>query len=244
MIYMRLLAGLLILGTSPAFCATMPIPTVPVLDPIGTGCINGGGPDDPFPASKGVRAPAFCIFNPCDRSLTRVELGRDIIGREVENWEWDAYYSRYAEICRADAVNRNGPSKPVTAEEFWAPLISGPPTLYLASAAGPVGSTGPISNPNAGSGSGFVPGAGGGVIFPGGGNGSEGGGTSPGGGGGSTTPGGGNSSGGNGGGHTPGGEGGSGGPDTPLPVIPLPATWALLMSAILAAMAIGKVRRP
>ena len=229
------LAVLLIIGASPVFSATMPLPTVPVLDPIGTGCIDGGGYDDPFPSSKGDRAPAFCVFNPCDRALTRVELSRDIIGREVETWEWDAYYSRYAEICRADAVNRDTPSGPVTAEAFWAPLLAPPVSAYLGAGARPGLST-PFSNPNAGSGGGSLPGGGG--FIPIGGSGGGSGGASPDSGGG-TTPGGGGSSGGGG----TGGDGGSGGPGTPPPVIPLPATWALLLSALAAAATSGKARR-
>ena len=244
MLMRRLASSLIvgIIGASPAFSAPMPVPTVPMLDPIGTGCIDGGGYDDPFPSSKGVRAPAFCVFNPCDRALTRVELGRDFIGRDVEDWEWDAYYSRYAELCRADAVNRDAPSGPVTAEAFWAPLLAPPLISYLGGSAGPGSSTGLIPNPGSGGGGGFLPGGGGGVLPGGGGggpfpdNGGGNGGNTPGGGGG--TPGGGSS----GGGGT-GGDGGSGGPETPLPVIPLPTTWALLMSALVAAAAIGRAKR-
>ena len=245
---MRPLCSLLIIGASPAFCATMPVPTAPVLDPIGTGCIDGGGPDDPFPSSKGVRAPAFCVSNPCDRALTRVELSRDIIGRDVEDWEWDAYYSRYAELCRADAVNHDAPSGPVTAEAFWAPLLAPPLVSYLGGSAGPGSVTSLIPNHGAGGGGGFLPGGGG--VSPGGGGGgifpgNGGGGTTPGGGNGGHTPGGGSTPGGggsSGGGGTSGG-GGSGGPETPLPVIPLPTTWALLMSGLIAAAAIVRAKR-
>lgn len=248
---MRLLASFLIIGASPAFSATTPVPTVPMLDPIGTGCIDGGGYDDPFPSSKGVRAPAFCVFNPCNRALTRVELSRDIIGRDVEDWEWDAYYSRYAELCRADAVNRDAPSGPVTAEAFWAPLLAPPLISYLGGSAGPGGSTGLVPSQGNGGGIDFLPGGvgGGGGVLPGNGGGRE---PSPNGGNAGTTPGGGNSDntpggvtpdGGSSGGGGTSGDGGSGGPETPPPVIPLPTTWALLMSALVAAAAVGRAKR-
>lgn len=242
---------------SPAFAATT-APHALMLDPIGTGCVDGGGYDDPFPASKGAMAPPFCMFNPCDRALSRTELSRDIVGREVETWEWDAYYSRYAEYCRADAVNREGPSGPMTAQSFWAPLLAKPLLAYL-----PGGRTDRdtlFDNPNGGVG-------GGGITFPVSGGGSLGGGgaggVSAGGGvGGGNTPGGSNggttrpplTAGGTlpdsgsgttppGGGGTPGtGGGGSPGTGTPPPVIPVPLSGLLLLSAL--AGVAGLKRRP
>lgn len=121
--------------TSPAFAATLAPPAIAVMDPMGTGCIDGGGYDDPFPSSKGIRAPAFCLPRPCDRALTRTELGYDVIGRDAEDWEWDTYYSRYAEICRAEALNADTPPKSLTERDFWAPLLT--PSDQIARSAGP-----------------------------------------------------------------------------------------------------------
>ncbi|MCF7702220.1 hypothetical protein [Loktanella sp. M215] len=216
-----------LLMASPAIGATFTPTTVAFLDPVGTGCINGGGYDDPFPSSKGVRAPNFCIYNPCDRALTRTELGRDIIGREAEDWEWDTYYARYAEICRAEAVNQSKPAEPITAASFFAPLLIG--------SSAPIGSRGEVisslfPNPGIGSGAstgGFpVIGGGGGnipglptILITGGGvSGGGGGGTSPGG----------------GGGTSPGGGGG-----TP-PVVPLPLPGLLLLGALGGAVALRR----
>ena len=257
MFTLRLICISLVIA-SPAFAATT-APHALMLDPIGTGCVDGGGYDDPFPASKGAMAPPFCMFNPCDRALSRTELSRDIVGRDVETWEWDAYYSRYAEYCRADAVNREGPSGPMTAQSFWAPLLARPLLAYL-----PGGSTGRdtlFDNPKGGVG-------GGGITFP-----VSGGGSLGGGGAGGVSAGGGASGGGNtpdgsnggttrppltaggtlpdsgsgttppGGGGTPGtGGGGSPGTGTPPPVIPLPLSGLLLLSAL--AGVAGLKRRP
>ncbi|SHF83199.1 hypothetical protein SAMN05444339_11517 [Loktanella atrilutea] len=247
MLTLRLVCVLFVIA-SPAFAATT-APHALMLDPIGTGCVDGGGYDDPFPASKGVMAPPFCMFNPCDRALSRTELSRDIVGRDVETWEWDAYYSRYAEYCRADAVNREGASGPVTARDFWAPLLAGPLFAYLPG--GSVGRDTLFDNPNGGGGGGGitfpviggVQGSGGSSgLFPG--SGGSGGSNTPGGGSGGNTPGGsgggptrppipaGGTSSGGGSGTTPPGGGGFPGTDTPPPVIPLPLSGLLLLSAL------------
>ncbi len=74
-------------------------------DPIGGGCVDGGDPDEPFPSGKAdVRAPAFCLPQPCARILTPDELAREVLGRALRPDEWDAYVSRYAEACRHEAV--------------------------------------------------------------------------------------------------------------------------------------------
>ncbi|MFZ3583345.1 hypothetical protein ACOI1H_14390 [Loktanella sp. DJP18] len=202
------------------------------MDPLGTGCIDGGGYDDPFPSSKGVRAPAFCLPHPCDEALTRTELGRDILGREVADWEWDTYYSRYAEFCRAEAVVPRGDAAPSgnAVADFWAPILAPPVLAYLPAGPGRSGIA-----PSAGSGGGgipFIP-----TIPIGGGPPPDtGDGTSPGGGGspnpggdGGPNPGGGGSPNpGGGGGTNPGGDGGI------PPVVPLPMTAWLLLSGLLA----------
>ena len=255
------------LFASPAFAAISPLPNAdrPVLammDPIGTGCIEGGGYDDPFPSSKGVRAPAFCLHDPCKGALSRETLGRDILGHPAENWEWDAYYSRYAEFCRADAFVPRSSGPAVTAETFWAPFTAPGIASYLpgGGARNPVrgpftgGGTGSAGNPPIpnipipsipigggpnGGGGGSSPGGGGGTT-PGGGGGTGGGGTSPGGGGGTTPGGGGGTTPGGGGGTTPGG-GGGGGPD--IPVVPLPLAGWLLASSLAALAGLSRSRR-
>ncbi len=74
-------------------------------DPLGGGCIDGGSADEPFPSGKGdLRAAAFCLPQPCARSLTPEELARDVLGRALRPGEWDTYVSRYAEACRHEAV--------------------------------------------------------------------------------------------------------------------------------------------
>jgi hypothetical protein len=252
------IAFAMLLIAPPAFAATITLPTLAQMDPVGTGCIDGGGYDDPFPSSKGVRAPAFCLNNPCQRALSRDQLGNDILGRPAHNWEWDTYYSRYAEFCRAEAVVPRGGSPVRTAEAFWAPIVA--PLLQSYLLAGTVGSMatngGPVTHsvPSGGISIGGRP------ILLGGTRPSSGGGSTPQGGGtmhgtggnipsginGSTTPGGGSgTTPGGDGGTTPGGDGGTtpggdgGGPG--VPVVPLPMTgWLLALSLV--AMA-GLVRR-
>lgn len=234
-----------LLIASPAFAATTTPSAITMMDPIGTGCVDGGGYDDPFPSGKGVRAPAFCLPNPCDRALSRAELSRDIIGRDVENWEWDAYYSRYAEICRAEALGADAPRKPVTTDTFWEPLINPPQLAYL-----PAGRANSLfTNPNAGSGTSFSPGPG--SVLTGGGAGATS--STPGNAGSGNTPdtttpggsdgGGGNTSNSGGTGTTPGGGGGTsnnGGGGGQPPVIPIPTPAWLLISAIIAIVTLRK----
>lgn len=251
----RLALAIVLFGT-PAFAATSSLPDtsmpgLALMDPIGTGCIDGGGSDDPFPSSKGVRAPTFCLPNPCKAALSREELGRDILGRSAETWEWDAYYSRYAEFCRAEAVVPRGGASAPTAETFWAPLITPGIATYLPDGTGRNPVRGPLNGGGVGPGGstpiggipiGGIP-IGGGGSSPGGG-----GGTTPGGGGpdteGGTGPGGGPNAG--GGGNAPGGgdgttPGGGGGPD--IPVVPLPLAGWLLASSLAALAGLSRSRR-
>lgn len=243
MLFYRIICFSLLVA-SPAYSATFVLPAMPAMDPVGTGCIEGGGADDPFPSSKGVRAPAFCLHDPCDRSLTRAELSRDIIGRDVDDWEWHAYYSRYAEMCRAEAVNPDAPVGPVTAQNFWAPLLQ---ASQIATAAGVANTLFP--NPAsgggvAGDGTSLIPVGSGGFLGGNNGPSSGGGGGTP-----STPPAGGGTPGSGGGGETPGGGGGSGGtqggggsgPDTP-PVVPLPLPVLLLLSGLIGALMLRRTR--
>ena len=254
---MSRLAFAISLLATPAFAATSPLPGIgtpglAMMDPIGTGCIDGGGVDDPFPSSKGVRAPAFCLQDPCKGALTREELGRDILGRPAENWEWDTYYSRYAEFCRADAFVPRGGAPILTAETFWAPFTAPGIATYLPGGAGRNPVRGPVNGGGAGPGGGTpiagipigsIPiggGAGGGGTSPGGGNTPPGGGSTPPGGGSGTPPGGGGGTSPGGGGSTPPG-GGGGGPE--IPVVPLPLAGWLLASSLVALAGLSRSRR-
>lgn len=74
-------------------------------DPLGGGCVDGGGLDDPFPAGKGDgRAPPFCLPRPCARQLAPDELAFQVLGRPLREGEWETYSTRYAEACRHEAV--------------------------------------------------------------------------------------------------------------------------------------------
>ena len=82
-----LLAVTAALSAAPAQATTIAPTPLSTLDPLGTGCVDGGGADDPFPAAKGVRAPAFCITDPCAGALTRDELALDVVGRIPDDLE-------------------------------------------------------------------------------------------------------------------------------------------------------------
>ena len=74
-------------------------------DPLGGGCVDGGGSEDPFPTGKGdLRPPPFCIPQPCARALTPQELARSVIGRPLRRGEWDTYMGRLAKACRHEAI--------------------------------------------------------------------------------------------------------------------------------------------
>jgi hypothetical protein len=69
-------------------------------DALGGGCVDAGGWDDPFPDGKGdLRSAAFCIPQPCMRTLTPGELSRDVLGRELEAGEYAVYLDRLGETC-------------------------------------------------------------------------------------------------------------------------------------------------
>ncbi|MBM9594967.1 hypothetical protein [Roseitranquillus sediminis] len=72
-------------------------------DALGTGCIDGGSWDDPYPDAKGdVRSPPFCLPQPCARALTPEELSRDVVGRALRPGEWESYARRFALACGQD----------------------------------------------------------------------------------------------------------------------------------------------
>ncbi len=69
-------------------------------DAMGTGCIDGGGVDDPFPGGKGdLRVAAFCIPQPCARLMSRDELAFEVLGRPLRDEEYETYLARYRVAC-------------------------------------------------------------------------------------------------------------------------------------------------
>ena len=114
-------------------------------DPVGRGCIDGGGWDDPFPTGKGARAPVFCLPQPCARALTPEELSRDVVGRTLRAGEWDRYVFRYMRACEEDGIS--SPDTEVLLSSLGAmadecaPIGAGSsPTTFASSAAGPLAS--------------------------------------------------------------------------------------------------------
>ena len=115
-------------------------------DPLGGGCIDGGGWDDPFPGGKGVTlSPPFCLSQPCMRPLERQELSRDVVGWPAQEVEWQTYRARHAQACGGVA------DWPVTAlnlalgdEDTLAPYGAGDPW----SAADPVAVVLPPKGPD------------------------------------------------------------------------------------------------
>ncbi len=98
-----------------------------MFDPLGTGCIDGGGVDDPFPSGKGdMRVAAFCIPQPCARPLSEQELARDVLGRALREDEYATYLVRLAAACSELAF---------LADDLDAfALVAGPETMRAAEA--------------------------------------------------------------------------------------------------------------
>ncbi|MGB3556015.1 MAG: hypothetical protein WBA25_15405, partial [Jannaschia sp.] len=72
------------------------------LDPVGSGCLDYHPDDYDTPFDGKLASAPFCVPEPCDAMLSRDRLGAWIMGRAPEDWEWDAYASRYAEACVAE----------------------------------------------------------------------------------------------------------------------------------------------
>ena len=87
-------------------------------DPLGYECIPASFLEEPddnttaiaFSLTGKGRLPRTCLPNPCDRALTPRELS-NITGTEMIlarfSGEWDDYYARYADHCRAEVVFPN-----------------------------------------------------------------------------------------------------------------------------------------
>ena len=72
------------------------------LDPVGSGCLDYDPDDFDTPFNGKLASAPFCVPEPCERMLSRDRLETWIMGRAPEDWEWDAYASRYAEACVAE----------------------------------------------------------------------------------------------------------------------------------------------
>ncbi len=97
------------------------------IDQLGYSCIPEELLDQAFLASgkgKGSRMPRTCLPEPCEGALERSELA-ELIGRPPSDSEWDDYYSRYAHLCRHEAVwdEPGGIAGEISPEKFWPALF-------------------------------------------------------------------------------------------------------------------------
>jgi hypothetical protein len=102
-------------------------------DGLGYTCIAEAQIDVAFFASgKGARLPQTCLPEPCTAALTQAGLG-ELIGRAPTIAEWDDYYARYAETCRAETTAfGTGPADtlPQSTTDFWTPILVGATPLF------------------------------------------------------------------------------------------------------------------
>ena len=113
--------GLLIAGASTAFAATTTHIDLPVAKSNALACGGAGGA---FAPVTSPRAPGLCLPNPCAAQLSRAQFGALILGRPADDAVWDSYASRYAEVCRAEAVVPSTVPRASTTTTFWEPLVS------------------------------------------------------------------------------------------------------------------------
>ncbi|PZX19074.1 hypothetical protein LX81_00773 [Palleronia aestuarii] len=109
------------LHCAPAIASPVPLAQILRVDALGYECIRQDELEIAFAATgKGVRLPRTCLPAPCD-VLTRGELGDFVIGRPTSDSEWDEYYARYAEHCRAEVTpfDEEAPAP----GEFWSGLV-------------------------------------------------------------------------------------------------------------------------
>lgn len=80
----------------------LPMESILQVDTLGFSCIPEADIDRAFHLTgKGLRMPRTCLPTPCDGAISRDTLGT-LIGRPPTDAEWDDYYSRYADTCRAE----------------------------------------------------------------------------------------------------------------------------------------------
>ena len=111
---------LVLMLASPAAAATVTPATTPDLriDALGFQCVDGGGYDDVFPAGKGVRAPQFCIEDPCARVLSYDEFADEIVGAAPDPAQWRRYQLEMTAQCGT-------PTAALTDEQLLAALFNG-----------------------------------------------------------------------------------------------------------------------
>lgn len=110
-----------LIGASPAAAATTTHIDLPVAKSYALACGGAGGA---FAPVTSPRAPGLCLPNPCAAQLNRAQFGALILGRPADDAAWDSYASRYAELCRAEAVVPSTVPRASTTTTFWEPLVS------------------------------------------------------------------------------------------------------------------------
>jgi hypothetical protein len=113
------------------------IDQVLVVDELGFECVPENRIDAAFHLSgKGVRMPRTCLPAPCKAALSPDDLAY-LIGRPASQSEWDEYYARYGDVCRAEVTpfgedDRLGGASTGSAapDEFWGPFIAGIPVDF------------------------------------------------------------------------------------------------------------------
>jgi hypothetical protein len=133
------------LVVSPANAGVIAITDLIEQDPLGYECIPSSFLDEAEDGTAAIafsltgksRLPRTCLPNPCDRALTPRELS-NITGTEMIlarfSGEWDDYYARYADYCRAEVVlpTQTPQTRPTTIAQgpvvtpvaaFWPPII-------------------------------------------------------------------------------------------------------------------------
>ncbi|GFE50381.1 hypothetical protein So717_21340 [Roseobacter cerasinus] len=108
----------------------------------GGACITEADIDQTvFATGKGPRLPRSCLPEPCKEALTPVQLA-ELIGRPLQQSEWDRYFARYADVCRKEVTSFEDEAAadigPMSITAFWAPILGSritqsPPVIALPS---------------------------------------------------------------------------------------------------------------
>ncbi|XDA99751.1 hypothetical protein AB1M95_07575 [Sulfitobacter sp. LCG007] len=100
-------------------------------DQLGYECVPEARLDAAFSISgKGIAMPQTCLPDPCEGALTHADYGI-LLGHMPDDVEWDDYYARYADFCRAEVTPFGEDGAPVLfasgsagfRETFWKPLL-------------------------------------------------------------------------------------------------------------------------
>lgn len=126
-------SAVIALAPLSASAVTVTIDDVLLVDELGYECVPEHRIEEAFALGKSVRLPRTCLPEPCARALDVDELGQ-LIGREPTRVEWDEYYSRYAEYCRAEVTPFSSDDPPGQAvgspAEFWEPIVEPPQWVF------------------------------------------------------------------------------------------------------------------